>query len=234
MACWKAAPRTGTPRPMAAMACLTGLSASLTNGGWLRRSAFDVGRVAGRRPGGVRGVLIEASGKLSDPLLEGLQPLLVLLDKGQDRHLAGGIWSQSSTEIGGTDGIPTSYGRWRPGQGQAVNGSSKITTSEPPCVRRNGTIPACLHSRRPPAACRRAGSGQAVPARARCGLSPRPALRRRLIGHTDPIARRGGLFDPALPKDRRGASGPTLFLVKSCRHRWPPLSQLAAGTRQEP
>jgi hypothetical protein len=35
-------------------------------------------------------------------------------------------------------------------------------------------------------------------------------------------------------KNHRGASGPTLFLVKSCRHRWQPLSQPAAGTRQGP
>src|SRR4051794_25457319 len=52
-------------------------------------AAFDVGRVAGRRAGGVGGVLVQAFGKLSDLLLEGLQPLLVLLDEGQDRRLGG-------------------------------------------------------------------------------------------------------------------------------------------------
>src|SRR5262249_19128069 len=35
---------------------------------------------------------------------------------------AGGIWSQSSAGIGGTDGMPKFYGNWRPGQVQAVNG----------------------------------------------------------------------------------------------------------------
>src|SRR3954470_5079594 len=35
---------------------------------------------------------------------------------------AGGTWFQSSTGIGGTGGIPTFYGRWSPGQVQAVNG----------------------------------------------------------------------------------------------------------------
>lgn len=51
------------------------------------RSAFDLRRVAGRRSGGVGGVLVEAFGQLSDLLLKGLQPLLVLLDEGQDRRL---------------------------------------------------------------------------------------------------------------------------------------------------
>jgi hypothetical protein len=46
-----------------------------------------VRRIAGRWPGGVGGVLVEAFGKLSDLLLEGLEPLLILLDEGQDRRL---------------------------------------------------------------------------------------------------------------------------------------------------
>jgi hypothetical protein len=48
-----------------------------------------VGRVAGRRAGGVGGVLVEAFGKLIDLPLKGLQPLLILLDKGQDGRLGG-------------------------------------------------------------------------------------------------------------------------------------------------
>jgi hypothetical protein len=35
---------------------------------------------------------------------------------------AGGIWFQSSAGIGGTGGISTFYGRWKPGQVQGVNG----------------------------------------------------------------------------------------------------------------
>jgi hypothetical protein len=35
---------------------------------------------------------------------------------------ASGIWLHSSAGIGGTDGIPTSYGHWRAGQAQRVNG----------------------------------------------------------------------------------------------------------------
>jgi hypothetical protein len=42
------------------------------NTGRFRRPAFDVRRIAGRWPGGVGGVLVEAFGKLSDLLLEGL------------------------------------------------------------------------------------------------------------------------------------------------------------------
>src|SRR5262245_44202793 len=33
-------------------------------------------------------------------------------------------------------------------------------------------------------------------------------------------AQRGGLFDPAVPKNRRGASGRPLFPAQPCRHRW--------------
>jgi hypothetical protein len=43
--------------------------------------------VAGGRARGVGGVLIQALQQVIDLLLEGLQPLLVLLDKGQDRRL---------------------------------------------------------------------------------------------------------------------------------------------------
>ena len=66
---------------------VTGLPPLLATGGRFGRPAFDVRRVAGRRTGGVRGVLVQAFGKLSDLLLEGLQPLLILLDEGQDGRL---------------------------------------------------------------------------------------------------------------------------------------------------
>src|SRR5262249_37443784 len=69
------------------LACVTGLSPSLAAGGWLRRSAFDVGRVARRRPGGVGGVLVQALRELIDLVLQGLQPLLILLNQGQDCFL---------------------------------------------------------------------------------------------------------------------------------------------------
>jgi hypothetical protein len=63
------------------LACVTGLSASLATGGPLRRSAFDVGWVGGRWPGRVVRVLVEPLSQVTDLLLEGLQPLLILLDK---------------------------------------------------------------------------------------------------------------------------------------------------------
>ena len=65
------------------------LPAPLATRRWFRRPAFDVRRVARRWAGRVRGVLIQAFGKLSDLLLEGLQALFVSLDKGQDRRLGG-------------------------------------------------------------------------------------------------------------------------------------------------
>jgi len=68
---------------------VTRLAAPLAAGRFLRRSALDVGQAAGGWPGRVRRVLIQAFGKLSDLLLKGLQPLFVLLDKGQDRRLGG-------------------------------------------------------------------------------------------------------------------------------------------------
>jgi hypothetical protein len=64
------------------LACVTGLPSLLATRRGLGRSAFDVGRVAGRRTGGVGGVLVEAFGQLIDLPLKGLQPLLILLDKG--------------------------------------------------------------------------------------------------------------------------------------------------------
>src|SRR5690349_2288237 len=67
------------------------LSPSLAAGGGLRRPPFDVRRVARRRAGGVGGVLIQALGKLIDLLLQGVQPLLILLDEGEDRRL-GSRW----------------------------------------------------------------------------------------------------------------------------------------------
>jgi hypothetical protein len=73
----------------ALLACVAGLPSLLTTRRGLGRSAFDVGRVAGRRPGGVGGVLVEAFGKLIDLPLKGLQPLFVLLDEGQDGRLGG-------------------------------------------------------------------------------------------------------------------------------------------------
>src|SRR5262249_37746713 len=73
----------------ALLACVTGLPPLLATRRGLRRPAFDVGRVAGRRAGGVGGVLVEAFGQLIDLPLEGLQPLLVLLDEGQDGRLGG-------------------------------------------------------------------------------------------------------------------------------------------------
>jgi len=71
------------------LACMTGLSAPLATGGWLRRSAFDMGRIAGGRPGRVGRVLIEPLSQVIDLLLEGLQPLLILLNEGHDRRLGG-------------------------------------------------------------------------------------------------------------------------------------------------
>jgi hypothetical protein len=50
----------------------------------LRRSAFGVGLVAGGRARGVDGVLVQALPQVIDLLLEGLQPLLILLNEGED------------------------------------------------------------------------------------------------------------------------------------------------------
>lgn len=73
----------------ALLACVTGLPPSLPARCWLWRSAFDVGQVAGRRARGVGGVLVEAFGQLIDLPLKGLQPLLMLMDEGQDGRLGG-------------------------------------------------------------------------------------------------------------------------------------------------
>jgi hypothetical protein len=65
------------------------LPAPSATGRGLRRPGFDVGRVAGRWAGGVGGVLVEALPQVIDLLLEGLQPLLILLDEGQDSRVSG-------------------------------------------------------------------------------------------------------------------------------------------------
>jgi hypothetical protein len=70
--------------------CVTRLSASLAAGGGLRRSAFDVGRVAGRRPGRVGRVLVEPLSQVIHVPLEGLHSLLILLNETQDRRLDSG------------------------------------------------------------------------------------------------------------------------------------------------
>ena len=69
------------------LACMAWLSAPLAARCGLRGPAFDVGRVAGGWAGRVGRVLVEALLQFIDLLLEGLQPLLVLLDEGQDRRL---------------------------------------------------------------------------------------------------------------------------------------------------
>ena len=73
------------------------LPASLATRRGLRRWAFDVRRVARRRAGGIGRVLVQSLVEIIDLLLEVLQPLLILLNKNQDRRLGGGwTWSQSS------------------------------------------------------------------------------------------------------------------------------------------
>jgi hypothetical protein len=55
----------------------------------LRRSAFDVRRVGGRRPGGVAGVPVEPLSEFIHLSLAAMQLLLILPDEGQDRRLGG-------------------------------------------------------------------------------------------------------------------------------------------------
>src|SRR5262245_43158112 len=74
----------------ALLTLVSGLPAPFTPRLGLRRWAFDMRRVARRGQGGVGGVLVEALLKLVHPLLEGLQPLLILLDESQDSRLGGG------------------------------------------------------------------------------------------------------------------------------------------------
>jgi hypothetical protein len=51
---------------------MTGLPTGLLSRGGSRGTAFDRGRIGGRGPGGVGGVLVEAFLQFSDALLEGL------------------------------------------------------------------------------------------------------------------------------------------------------------------
>lgn len=71
----------------ALLPCVAGLPALLATRRGQGGAAFDVGRVARRRAGGVGGIPVEAFGELTDLLLEGLQPLLIMLDEGQDGRL---------------------------------------------------------------------------------------------------------------------------------------------------
>jgi hypothetical protein len=74
---------------VALLAGVARLPAPLATRCRLGRPAFDLRRVAGGRAGRVSGVLVEALPQCIDLLLKGLQPLLILLDEVQDRHLGG-------------------------------------------------------------------------------------------------------------------------------------------------
>ena len=82
---------------LASMSLVTGLAAPPFLGGRPGRLAFDVERLGGGRPGGVRRVPI-------DPGLEGGDPLLEGLDQGEDGRLSIG-----------RDLDPEVIGQWRLG-----------------------------------------------------------------------------------------------------------------------
>src|SRR5947209_11514235 len=60
------------------------LSTALASGLGLRRAAFDVRSIAGRRPRRIGGVLSEALLEILNLALQGLEALLVSLDQSED------------------------------------------------------------------------------------------------------------------------------------------------------
>src|SRR5262245_52060065 len=68
---------------------MVGLRPSLAIGRGTRRPALNARRVTERRPGRDGGILVQALLEFIDLPLQGPQPLLVLLNKGDYRRLGG-------------------------------------------------------------------------------------------------------------------------------------------------